>query len=728
MLRSIVGVAALAAAAAALLSGAAVAAASLSAGDRVVVRRADSPLPLDPALTDPRWAQGAVDGGFVDLGTKAPAPVGTAVSIYYDDRALYVGVRAEQRSPVVATQTTDDVGFGTDDFVGVLLDLSGNGARTYLFAVTPRGTHYAFAGESARYKPEWSTAAASTASGWTAVMRIPYSALKLAADGPQPWRINIVRNIASTAAHESLAYNGLMSYQPIPGWPNLTLDWRYWPSVSGVSLRGAVPKPRPRAEVFALESTGTDRDAFSTPSGETVRRAPRTAGLDVAIPIDATTSFVGALSPDFSNVEVDQQTIAPQQFRRNLSEYRPFFAQGAPYINAALENYQFNLPPEQLFYSPSIGAFDRGLKLVGTKGTDAFGALEVRGSDPQTGSQFDDVAFGFRHRRPNNTFAWWLDGALTAHSDGNDRSWEIGAYGRSLASGLVYSAMHAQETGTFVAQPGEAQKNAAFIDIQKPGLEANLTWLDTGAMYAPVDGFTNIADVRGPAVSIDLNRSMNRGPFKNGELFLYADRWLDHRGNLHESDADAYLTLRTRTPLAFYLNDQLGSQRTYEGDYFSGGTHDYRNQQQLAFKTWSAGVGYGEGTPNSLRTDYQEGPFGAFVLHQTTTSFTRALGAASLSVDYGGTHETAYSAPADGQWLRRISLALPLGRDGNVSVAYRDVSGRGGQAVAGRNLTGSLRHRFRNGNELFVNYGTPAANSTLDRLIVKYLVRVGGGL
>ena len=122
---------------------------------------------------------------------------------------------------------------------------------------------------------------------------------------------------------------------------------------------------------------------------------------------------------------VDQQTIAPQQFRRNLTEYRPFFAQGAPYINASLENYQVNLPQEVLFYSPAIGAFDRGLKLVGTKGTNAFGALEVRGSDPQTGSEFDDVAFGFRHRRPNNTFAWWLDGALTAHSNGNDRSWGV---------------------------------------------------------------------------------------------------------------------------------------------------------------------------------------------------------------------------------------------------------------------------------------------------------------
>jgi hypothetical protein len=715
---------------AAVLAGAtvptAVGAATLAPVDVVELHRAAVPLALDPSLADPRWSEGPLAGPLMDLGTKGPAGVSTTVSFWYDDRALYVGVRSEQKSPVVATQATDDVGYGTDDFVGVLLDVSGNGARTYMFAVTPRGTRYAFAAESSRYKPEWTAAATTTPAGWNAVMRIPYSALKLAGDGPQRWRVNLVRNIAATAEHESLAYSALMSYQTIPGWPNIGADWRWWPRVRGMTLAGAVPRPKPRAEVFALESTGTDRDAFTVPSGATVRRAPRTTGADVTIPIDTTISFVGAFSPDFSNVEVDQQTIAPQQFRRAFTEYRPFFAQGAPYINAALQTYQFNLPNELLFYSPAIGPFDRGLKLVGTKNNESFGALEVRGSDPVTGAAFDDVAFGYRHRRPDNTFAYWIDGVNAAHSGGNDRTWEIGGFGRSLASGLIYSAMHAEETGSFVARPRDAQKNAAFIDIQKPGLEGSLTWIDTGPLYAPVDGFTNIADIRGPEFSLDLNRSPKRGAFKNADLYLYADRWLDRRGNVHESDADVYVTLRARSPLAIYLNDQLGSQRTYEGDYFSGAPHEYRDQNLLAFKTWGAGLGYGEGTPNSVRSDYQAGPFGTFYLNQTTTTFTRALGSASLSVDYAGTREKAFAGASDGQWLRRVSLAVPFGRDGNASIAYRDVSGRGGFATPGRNVAASLRRRFSNGNELFVNYGTPAANTTLDRWIVKYLMRLGG--
>ena len=94
-------------------------------------------------------------------------------------------------------------------------------------------------------------------------------------------------------------------------------------------------------------------------------------------------------------------------------------------------------------------------------------------------------------------------------------------------------------------------------------------WIDIGPSYAPIDGFTNIADMRGPEASLSLSRTMKRGPFKSADVYLYADRWLDRRGNVHASDADAYLTLRARSKLAFYLNDQVGSLRTYEGDYFS---------------------------------------------------------------------------------------------------------------------------------------------------------------
>jgi hypothetical protein len=107
----------------------------------------------------------------------------------------------------------------------------------------------------------------------------------------------------------------------------------------------------------------------------------------------------------------------------------------------------------------------------------------------------------------------------------------------------------------------------------------------------------------------------------------------------------------------------------------------------------------------------------------------QVAGKASLEFDYAGTLERPIvNAPLNSQWLRRLTVGFPLGPEGNASLGYRVISGTGGFATPGKNVAVALRKRFHGGNELFVDYGTPAASTTLNRLIVKYLVRVGGGV
>jgi len=63
----------------------------------------------------------------------------------------------------------------------------------------------------------------------------------------------------------------------------------------------------------------------------------------------------------------------------------------------------------------------------------------------------------------------------------------------------------------------------------------------------------------------------------------------------------------------------------------------------------------------------------------------------------------------------------------NASIALRTVNGRGGFASPGTNVSAAFRRRFRNDSELFFNYGTPAAPTTLQRVVLKYVLRTGGG-
>ena len=141
------------------------------------VARAPHPLALDAALPDPAWAAGKVpngDGPWENVTTRAPAKFATTAYLLYDDKNLYVGFKSEQAGvPIVATQTTNDVGFGTDDFVGIGLLNGGGGSQAYYFEATPRGTRYEQANENVRFRPRWSAAGKVSDGAWSAVLVIP---------------------------------------------------------------------------------------------------------------------------------------------------------------------------------------------------------------------------------------------------------------------------------------------------------------------------------------------------------------------------------------------------------------------------------------------------------------------------------------------------------------------------------------------------------------------------
>jgi hypothetical protein len=712
-----------------LLCASAYAGAALAA-DRLTLIRAERPFTLDPTLSDSRWGSALAVRRMTDLGTRLESPSETETAVFYDDRNLYVGFKLKQSAAVTATQGTNNIGFGIDDFVGIGIDPVGNAERSYWFETTPRGTRYQQASESARFLPEWYAAGTAGDGGWSAMMIIPLKIIHVPANGPQHWKINFERYTAARGQRETWSFDPLMANYPIGNFP----DWResrWWPVTTGMVLDGVVPKPRPKGELFALGSGGTDHNVYTTPSGATYRQNARALGVDASYPITPTVNLVAALSPDFSNVEIDQQTIAPQQFRRNFREYRPFFAQGANYINTEPEGYEFNFAPDAIFYSPSIGPFDRGLKMVGTQGNNSFGALEVAGDDPTGPNRFDDLAFGWRAHRPNNALSVWADGVMAHHSGIHDTTLETGFYGRSLASGLVYSVNHAFEVGSAVKNPSRAQKTSALFDIQKSGpFEATIGWNDIGPQYNPIDGFTNISDVRGPNAQLSWTIPSKVSWIKSYDMYLYADRWLDSQGQVHEADADAYFNIHTKKLIGLNFGYQNGSQRTYGGNYFSGYYNDYADAVTLPFHAPFIGLTVGEGAPNSIAANYQWGSIGNSYLQGFNTTTIYQLGrGGSFEFDYAGTLEKPTNGGAiDSQWLRRVTFGVPLGRDGNASFSYRVISGYGGFALPGRNLAVGLRKRFASGNEIFINYGTPAATTTLDRLIVKYLIRVGGGL
>jgi|SRR5579872_1563012 len=656
--------------------------------------------------------------GFADLTTHGTAPLSTTATLRMDDRNIYVTFHAEQAGvPITATQTTNNVGFGLDDYVGIGIDTSNSGQQVYYFEITPRGVRYQQSSESSRYEPAWSGQAKIEGSAWTATMTIPIRVLRTQGSSVQTWRFNFIRRVAAASEDYSWAYDPLMDNSQ--NFPNV-IDARFWPALTNVHVAAQLVRLRPHGELYALADLGRDRRQFQVqPAVPNVfaARSIRAYGGDITYPITGSMAAVATLSPDFSNVETDQQTIAPQEFPRALLETRPFLAQGASFLTP---NPLFFNPyyPEPIFYSPNVGAFDRGVKVEGTYGLQSLGAMEIKGAG------FDDEIFGFKHALPDRSFLWWADGVAAHHASGADTATELGFEGRNLKNGFIYGVNRGMDRGTFVTAPGAANNLGAFVDVHRPNYEGYIGYRDMGPQYAPVDGYIVANDTRGVYSYVNLvGNGSGHSVVKSWALFLNGDRFLDRSGAVREADVLVNADITLTNLIHLTPGSSVSELRTYAQPYptYAGGVTQSFNQHNFA-------VGYKDGTPTPVDVNYSWGPFSNFFLQQFTSSMSRPLSAtSSISLEWDGTRERFTSGGSDGQWLRRISYARSLGPEANFSLGLRSVSGTGGFAQPGVNLAASYHRKFRGGNELYVEYGTPAAVATLQRMIVKYVMNFGGG-
>src|SRR6202011_5185823 len=93
----------------------------------------------------------------------------------------------------------------------------------------------------------------------------------------------------------------------------------------------------------------------------------------------------------------------------------------------------------------------------------------------------------------------------------------------------------------------------------------------------------------------------------------------------------------------------------------------------------SVNLGWKEGTPAPFNASYSYGPFADLFLQQVSVSTSRAIGTRwSIGAEVDGTRERArFGGPADGQWLRRITVGETIGPGTNFSLALRSISGTG---------------------------------------------------
>ncbi|MDE2482473.1 MAG: hypothetical protein KGN02_09820 [bacterium] len=674
--------------------------ASVSSSAQLRAVKAAAVPPFAVPIVAASWPQALVAREFVDFTARHPSPYPTTAYLLYDDTNLYVGFHCDQAGvPITASQRVDHAGVGSDDHVSFAIDTAGNGTRTYTFRVNPLGVHDESSSENARYAPTWrSTARVAPDGSYDVMMIVPLADIRAQAAPVQSWRFNFERFVAARNADTTWAYEPAM--QSIA-------SVQYWPVLADLHLGAAAARPKPQADLYTLASAGGDHNLFQNGIGTFERTAPRSVGLDVTYPFTNTLAFVGTLAPDFSNVEEDQTTIQPQEFARAYSEYRPFFAEGAQYINAIPQIGDFS--GNSMFYTPSIGIFDRGLKIEGTAGRSAIGALNV------VGPGVDDDAAGYAYTTPGGDFSLSAQSVIANHDGLHDATTGFGLARLNRRSGeitqLALSTERDPALGVaahdFNVSEGLRNEHFTFVGYYR----------DTSAGYAPLDGYTAVNDARGPALVAGYRGTgSSHSPILSYQVNTTFDRYLARDGSVRQADINAFYNVQFKNLIS--LQGFFGPSELQ----IAPGTIAWFNRRQLQ-------LGYAEGTPNNALVSYTWGPFAGFYVQQTQAATARVFGRYALDLEYDGNIERTAAGGAifGSQWLRRAAFSRAFGSSASIGVALRAINGTGGFAQPGTNFSLLYQQRFVNSDLLYVEFGTPAASRTLHRFVVKYVFHAGGG-
>jgi len=627
-------------------------------------------------------AHATLDWEF-NIGKPAHEP--TDVYLGVDAHYLYVAFDARQAEPVTATQATNNVGDGSDDEVQVYVWPGGPNGFAYTFAATPNGTRYQYSTENNNYAPTWTAAGTTRQSGYAVTMRIPLDAMRGGARSE--WRIQFARQVHAT--HEVFEW----AHAPGQQAPGQTV---YAGHLAGVATVASAARTKPRAGIYALASA-----ASQSAGGSTSR-----IGADIAVPITATSSLVATIHPDFSNVEVDQQSIAPSAFQHFYNETRPFFSQGT---NAFGSNC-YGCPGITELYTPDIPTPKRGFALEGTQGPATFDAYS------SIGDGRIDTGQALVYTTQNRDWQFSYDRISADLADTLHDLTQVTSLSYSDHTRWQGYFDYGWDRGTNVLDASQAQRyDGGFAYSTKNDFDA-FTMRKIGEYYNPYDGYVALTDLSGYSAQLNKTFPFAAGkPLQSISVSAFRDSYVGTTGGLDLADANFNVSVMTKSRWMLAANTGSSYVRN-PGDILRPFTQD------------GALLEYAPNTPVQSTLSYNTGAYGAGRLNswQRVVAFSLAR-KTTLSFE---ADDTLYAQPGTTavQWLERASATFALGPDTSFVAGVRKVFGRaplyGYQQPNGTNLSVAFSKR-RAHDEFYLVYGDAAATSTVPQLIFKYIYYVG---
>ncbi len=307
---------------------------------------------IDGLISEAAWESVAWGTDFTERQPNAgDAPSQeTAFKILYDDKNLYIAIRAYDDDPdaIVKRMSRRD-GF-EGDWVEVNIDSYFDHRTAFSFTASASGVKgdemVSNDGNNwdASWDPIWYLKTSIDDKGWVAEFRIPLSQLRFADKPVHTWGLQFSRR------HFRHDAQSVWQYIPpdAPGWVHLFGELH---GIEGI-------KPQKQVEIQPYLVAKTER--FEKVEGNpfaTGKSADITVGLDGKIGITSDITLDFTINPDFGQVEADPSQVNLSAYQVFFREQRPFFVEGNNILNFPVTNSAAggNFNSDNLFYSRRIG-------------------------------------------------------------------------------------------------------------------------------------------------------------------------------------------------------------------------------------------------------------------------------------------------------------------------------------------------------------------------------------
>ena len=345
---------------------------------------------IDGIPNDPAWEKVEWQTDFIQWKPYEGKPPSqrTAFKILYDDKNLYIAIRAFDTEPGKIERRISRRDILDGDWVSVAFDSYFDRRTAFNFTVNAAGVKVDSLmsndgqSEDHNWDPIWEVRTAMDAEGWTAEMRIPFSQLRFGTKEEQVWGLQVARNVFRND-ERSL-------------WQFIPRDAAGWVNGFGElhGLKGLRPPRQVELFPYAVGKHQAYRKVDGNPFA-TGRDSSFYGGLDGKIGVTSDLTLNFTVYPDFGQVEADPSVVNLTAFETYYQEKRPFFVEGRNILSFQLMGGDGDFSSDNLFYTRRVGRAPQSYPQAGPGGfVDMPEAASILGAFKLTGKTRRGLSIG----------------------------------------------------------------------------------------------------------------------------------------------------------------------------------------------------------------------------------------------------------------------------------------------------------------------------------------------